>query len=111
MRPRDALLQARGGALDLRSEAGLLGQHVGGAAGDNGRGTAECNMPSAASLMVPSPPAATIRSAPRPMCSRANGARGSPAPGGDHRQVVAVVAEDSGHAPDQRFPVPSELAA
>jgi len=39
-----------------------------------------------------------------------NGARGSPAPGGDHRQVVAVVAEDSGHAPDQRFPVPSELA-
>ena len=28
-------------------------------------------MPSATSLMVPSPPAATIRSAPRSMCSRA----------------------------------------
>jgi hypothetical protein len=39
-----------------------------------------------------------------------NGAGGSPAPGGDHDQVVAIVAEDSGHAPDERVPVPSELA-
>jgi hypothetical protein len=39
-----------------------------------------------------------------------NGARGSRALGGDHRQVVAIVAEDSGSALDELVPVPSELA-
>jgi hypothetical protein len=29
-----------------------------------------------------------------------NAARGSPAPGGDHRQVVAIIPEDSGNAPE-----------
>jgi hypothetical protein len=39
-----------------------------------------------------------------------NGARGSGPPGGDHGQVVAIVPEDSGHASDERVPLPSELA-
>jgi hypothetical protein len=39
-----------------------------------------------------------------------NGARGSPAPGGDHRQVVAVVPKDFDNASNERVPVPSELA-
>ena len=38
--PRAALLQARGGTLDPGSELHLLGQHVGGAAGENGQGHA-----------------------------------------------------------------------
>ena len=37
-------------------------------------GTSEWTMPSATSLMVPSPPAARIRSAPRAMCSARDGA-------------------------------------
>ena len=108
--PRAALLQARGGALDAGSESDLLGQDVGGAAGENGQ--RHGGMQHALGGFIDGAIAAGNHNqvgAAADVLAR-NDARGSPAPGGDHGQVVAIVPEDSGNALNQRLPVPSELS-
>ena len=108
--PRAALVQARGGALDPGSESDLVGQHVGGAAGQDGQGHA--GMHHAFGSFIDGAIAAGDNhqvGAAGDVPAR-NDAGGSAAAGGDYGQVVAIVPEDCGHARDERVPVPSELA-
>ena len=107
---RAAFLEARGGTLDPGSEPDLLGQYVGGAAGENGQRYG--GMQHAFSRFIDGAVAAGDNhqvGAAADVLAR-NDARGSTAAGGDHGQVVAIVADDSGNALNQRLPVPSELA-
>ncbi len=60
-------------------------------AGRIARGTRLCTIPSTTSLMVPSPPAATIKLAPASMCSRAMAPAGARTGSRGNRNVVAVL--------------------